>query len=243
MDEFLQQNEINENNANLIFKPKFIPFYPDLIEDGLTISEALIYWFIDFYLNRNDKFYFTNEQIWSIFWFWERNTILVINKLKEKWLIETNYSIKANWWKIRFIKKCSSEVKNFSVPKWKILSYNNNKINNNKINKKENNNILSNDNILLQKKQKSFLEIFENEINNEDFISLLKAKYNLEDAYLKKVAGDFCLYRTEKNPNGRKEKWQMQKTFDIKRRFYTRLNNDKKYKKTFTPKNSIWVIE
>lgn len=112
-------------------------------------------------------------------------------------------------------------------------------------NAKDNNTSNNITSINIYNNKKSFLEIFEKEINNEEFISILKAKYNLEDAYLKKVAGDFCLYRTEKNPNGRKEKWQMQKTFDIKRRFYTRLSNDQKYSKktTFTPKNSIWVIE
>jgi len=133
--EEIQQNEINENNAKLLFKPKFIPLYTELLELWLSINEALVYWFIDFYLqNENDKFYFTNEQIWSIFWFWWKNTSLLIGKLKDKWLIETSYKIKANWWKIRFIKKVNSDCKNFYSQNRKIFTNNNNNINNNNIN-------------------------------------------------------------------------------------------------------------
>lgn len=34
----------------------------------------------------------------------------------------------------------------------------------------------------------------------------------------------FTLYWTEKNKSGTKEKWELQQTFDVKRRFYTWLN-------------------
>ena len=138
----IEQNKINKNNAWLLFTPKFIPFYPRLLEMWLTINESLVFWFIDFYLqNSSDKFYFTNEQIWKLFWFWEQNTSLIIKKLKEKWFIDTSYRLKANWWKIRFIKNLYSDYKNFYSPTIKKFIDNNNKINNNNINIYENQNL------------------------------------------------------------------------------------------------------
>lgn len=130
-----EQNKINKNNAWLLFTPKFIPFYPRLLELWLTINESLVFWFIDFYLqNSSDKFYFTNEQIGNIFWFWEQNTSNIIKRLKDKWFIDTKYRLKANWGKIRFIQKLYSDYnKNYSPTITKVID-NNNKINNNNIN-------------------------------------------------------------------------------------------------------------
>lgn len=163
-----EQNKINKNNAWLLFKPKFIPFYPKLLELWLTINESLVFWFIDFYLqNNSDKFYFTNEQIGKLFWFWEQNTSNIIKRLKDKWLIETKYRLKANGWKIRFIQKLYSDYnKNYSQTITKVID-NNNKINNNKINIinnntefensefLENNNSLSINNLDLKEKEKN----------------------------------------------------------------------------------------
>lgn len=87
--------------------------------------------------------------------------------------------------------------------------------------------------------KKTFLDLFENEIT-ESFIGMLKVKYSLSDEQIKDIANNFILYRTEKNPNGKKERWEMQKTFDIKRRFYTWLNNDKRYNKR--PQDTTWVV-
>lgn len=131
----IEQNKIAKNNAKLVFNPKFIPFYPKLLELWLSINESLVFWFIDFYLrDSSDKFYFTNEQIWSIFWFWEQNTSNIIKRLKDKWFIDTKYRLKANWWKIRYIQKLYSDYnKNYSPTITKVID-NNNKINNNKIN-------------------------------------------------------------------------------------------------------------
>lgn len=161
----IEQNKINKNNAWLLFTPKFIPFYPRLLELWLSINESLVFWFIDFYLqNSSDKFYFTNEQIWKLFWFWEQNTSNIIKRLKDKWLIETKYRLKANWWKIRFIQKLYSDYnKNYSPSITKVID-NNNKINNNKINIINNNTEQSSENknksssintLALEEKEKS----------------------------------------------------------------------------------------
>lgn len=42
----------------------------------------------------------------------------------------------------------------------------------------------------------------------------------------------FIDYWTEKNPTGKKERWQMEKVFDVKRRFKTWLRNEKKWNKS-----------
>ena len=36
----IEQNKINKNNAWLLFTPKFIPFYPKLLELWLSINES-----------------------------------------------------------------------------------------------------------------------------------------------------------------------------------------------------------
>lgn len=142
-----EENKIAKNNAWLLFKPKFIPFYPKLLELWLTINESLVFWFIDFYLqNSSDRFYFTNEQIGKIFWFGEQNTSNIIKSLKDKWFISTNYKIKSNGGKLRFIQKLYSDYnKNYSPTITKVIN-NNNKINNNKINIINNNTEQSSDN-------------------------------------------------------------------------------------------------
>jgi len=147
-----QDNEINKENAKLIFSPKFIPFYPKLLKLWLTHIQVLIFWFIDFYLQDNEKrFYFTNEQIGNLFWFWGQHISNCMKELKDKKLIDIKYKMKANWWKIRFIQKLYSDY-NHSYS-WSITTVidNNNKINNN--NKK---------NILLSK---------DNNTKSDDFVS------------------------------------------------------------------------
>lgn len=66
-EEEQQEQRENRANARLVFNPKFIPYYPDVVEKfSLTKTEALIYGFINFYTSipgRADRFYFSNAQI------------------------------------------------------------------------------------------------------------------------------------------------------------------------------------
>lgn len=70
-------------------------------------------------------------------------------------------------------------------------------------------------------KQKiSFKEILHSEIfQNEKFMKELWEKYS--ENILKQEMVKFISHRTEKSPNWKKEKWEKEKTFDIKRRFKT----------------------
>jgi len=70
----------------------------------------------------------------------------------------------------------------------------------------------------------------------KDFIELLEEalidfKDKLPNDILKVEVQKFILYWTEKNPNGKKEKWEMQSTFDVKRRLASWLKNTEKWDK------------
>jgi hypothetical protein len=56
------------------------------------------------------------------------------------------------------------------------------------------------------------------------------------------ILKEFILYWTAKNPKGIKEKWQMEKVFDINKRFLSFIKNDKKWNKTLIDKSNLWVL-
>lgn len=126
-------------------------------------------------------------------------------------------------------KNCTPGMQNFA--------HNNNTSNNIK------NNNISKD-ILLQKRKENFKnpEKLYQEIQKYfslEFFEKLKMQYEIDDEVLKSSARKFYEYWTEKNPNGRKERWQMEKVFDVRRRFKKWLDNEKSYRKTFTTKPRI----
>lgn len=104
-----QQNEINRNNSQLILNPKFIPISPMMIRCGYSYLEAILYWFIDFFLCYNDKFYCTNEQLWEMLWVSDKTISLAIKRLIDDWLIAVSYKIKSWGGKIRFLKNVNSD--------------------------------------------------------------------------------------------------------------------------------------
>ncbi len=88
-----------------------------------------------------------------------------------------------------------------------------------------------------KKEKKDFKALFLENLT-WDFYESIKTKFQISDQNIKSSAENFILYWTEKNTNGRKEKWEMQKTFDIKRRFYFWLNNQKNF--TNKNKKEVW---
>lgn len=102
-EEEMEQNKINKAQAELVLKPKFIPVYPSMLKQWFSLIEATIFWFIDFFLDTNDRFYCTNEQLAELLSTSEKTISLAITKLKERWLLNISYRMKANWGKIRFI--------------------------------------------------------------------------------------------------------------------------------------------
>ena len=149
-----QENMINKNNADLVLNPKFIPFYPNMLRSGYSYLECIIFWFIDFFLSNNERFYCTNEQLGEMLWASEKTISLAIKKLKDNWLLDISYKIKAWGGKVRFIKKVNSDfTKMYSgtLPKCKGIE--------NKI--IENNNIIINNNTEFENS-----ELLENENNS-----------------------------------------------------------------------------
>ena len=132
-----QEHEINRENAKLVFSPKFIPVYPELLKKGLTLTEALIFGFIDFYKSSaKTRFYFTNEQIATIVDCNPDTVNRAISRLRDLKLITTSTKIKGNGGKIRFVNDVfyPSEPTISTIHNRQNLPYNNNKINKNKIN-------------------------------------------------------------------------------------------------------------
>lgn len=84
---------------------------------------------------------------------------------------------------------------------------------------------------------------------------LIKQEFDLE--FLKEIYNEYWLskdnfqeecnlfleYRIEKKPNWKKEKWEMEKTFNPKLRFRTWMKNNKKWNTNLSFNNKIWVVE
>ena len=89
----------------------------------------------------------------------------------------------------------------------------------------------------LEKKLKSFKTLKDKEKEKDKIKD--KEKYFQKEVfnYLdeldidEKVANDFIMYWTEKKPRGKKMKFEMQQTFDIKRRLIKWRENDNEFKK------------
>lgn len=103
-EEEKQNNEINKANASLVFSPKYIILHTQLL-DHLTLIEATLFWFIEYYLGSEKwkRFYFTNKQLSDIVRCSERTVSEWITKMEKLWYIATSRKVKAGWWQIRFI--------------------------------------------------------------------------------------------------------------------------------------------
>jgi len=103
-EEEKQSNEINKENASLVFCPKYIILHTQLL-DHLTLMEATLFWFIEYYLwsEKWKRFYFTNKQLAEIVRCWERTVCEWITKMERLWYITTSRKVKAGWWQIRFV--------------------------------------------------------------------------------------------------------------------------------------------
>jgi len=99
-----------------------------------------------------------------------------------------------------------------------------------------NNNIYINNNKLIinninnkQEIIKFFNAVIEENEYYQEILESLKEKIPKE--ILKIELKKFCNYWTEKNQSGTKERWQLEKTFEVKKRLTTWFNNIKSYQK------------
>lgn len=76
----------------------------------------------------------------------------------------------------------------------------------------------------------------------EEVLTHLIETSGLEENYLRKQISDFINYWTEPTPSGKKQKWETQKTFEIRRRLAKWLNNSQEWNKgRGSPPNSSRV--
>ena len=113
-EEEKEENSLNRLNAGLILNPKFIPVYTCMLKD-FSLLEATIYWFIDYFLWNNEKFYCTNEQLAEMLNVSITSVSNAMTTLKQKWLIDITYKIKAWGWKIRFVRLTKSENTTYKI--------------------------------------------------------------------------------------------------------------------------------
>ena len=136
-EEEKQENEINRNNANLVLNPKFIPLYPILLDQWYSLIESLIIGFIDFFLQNNDRFYCTNEQLASLLRCSEPTISNAIKNLEKKGNVKLHKKMKAGGGTIRFLtlesKNLISENQKIWFSKVKKLDWIYNNIIDNKI--------------------------------------------------------------------------------------------------------------
>lgn len=66
---------------------------------------------------------------------------------------------------------------------------------------------------------------FAEEGDREEIIKSISRKYNAPIESIRSEINKFVFYWTEPNGSGKKLRWQMQKTFDVKRRLFTWLGN------------------
>lgn len=111
-EEERQNNEINKANASLVFSPTYIILHTFLL-DYMTTNEALLFWFIEYYLwsEKNKRFYFTNKQLAEILRISERTAQESVVKLEKLWCITTSRKVRAWWWQIRFINSITKDTK------------------------------------------------------------------------------------------------------------------------------------
>ncbi len=129
-EEEQEENRIAKNNAALVLKPKFIPLYPNLLQKGYSLLEAGILWFVDFFLQNNNKFYCTNEQLAELFNCSEPTVSSAIKSLEKRWDIKLHKKMKGGGGTIRFL-----TLENQKIWFWEIkkVDWIYNKIINNKI--------------------------------------------------------------------------------------------------------------
>jgi len=81
-------------------------------------------------------------------------------------------------------------------------------------------------------------KIISDSIIIEDFVK----QYNSDEEYIKKQVMDFYMYWSEKKPWWKKERWEMQKTFDVSRRLHKRVANSAEWSKNASTKNKGIII-
>ena len=77
----------------------------------------------------------------------------------------------------------------------------------------------------------TFFTICENNERFNNFIEEFHKKSGISVIFLKKEVRKFYMYWTEPTKNGKKQRWQTEKTFEVKRRLIRWLDNAHEWSK------------
>jgi hypothetical protein len=79
-------------------------------------------------------------------------------------------------------------------------------------------------------------------INNPDLVikALIEKRVGIPENIVKSEINKFISYWTEPNKSGTKTRWEMERTFDLKRRLTTWFNNVNKFEKVTNKKRGIF---
>ena len=99
---------------------------------------------------------------------------------------------------------------------------------------------INNKEIIIAEKSATLETYIKKEFSLE-FINDIYNKYNLSKESFSSACEDFVNYRTEKKINWKKEKWEMEKTFDPKLRFRTWIKRNNSFKWNLHIKKERWI--
>ena len=200
-----------------LWRPEFIPFYPEeKARYGLNDRETIVYGFVRHFLkNCSGRFFFTNEQLRYVLVGVDRDKTIssIVGSLARKCPeITLSYSIKKDGGKVRSIHYSGADFPKTAIrtsPKPPVIE---NTINNTR----EERDIT-----------KEFQEISDRWVGSPNITLLQEEK------------SKFLSYWLEKSPNGKKCRWEMEKVFDVKRRWSTWIHNVEKRQKPVEYKKEI----
>lgn len=115
-EEEKQQQEINEANARLVFNWNFLIMPREVFDLGLNGNEAIILAFVSTYRGKNNRFYFTNDQLASMFNLSVNGVSAILVKLSKEKLINLSYRRKSNGGQIRFISLMTPRKWEYQLP-------------------------------------------------------------------------------------------------------------------------------
>lgn len=104
--EEVEENKINKANAQAVFSPEFIPYYPEIAKEfELNATETVVYGFIRFYMStgKMKRFYFTSQQLAEIVNTTAGRIDNILSKLKRLELIKTSRKVRSGGGTIRFV--------------------------------------------------------------------------------------------------------------------------------------------
>lgn len=226
---------------NRDFKWIWIPKEIWLCTD-LTLQEKVFLVEIDS-LDNEIGCYANNDYFSRFFWVSKTRVSLIIKSLIDKWFLESEI-LEQEWnRRILKVKDLFNKVERGSLTKIKEGLKQKLK-HNNTVNNTSNNINISNDILIekIQKNERNIIQELKEILSDYEFLENLKNKFWVDNEIIKSSAENFIIYWTEKNPKWTKVRWEMQKVFDTKRRFYTWIWNNKNFSRNKASIHTTGVV-